>query len=35
MRRERRGVLPLKPLCLRNMAARAKLRGKKRLCHCL
>ncbi|CAL8400439.1 unnamed protein product [Gadus morhua 'NCC'] len=27
MRRERRGVVPLKPLCLGNLAARAKLRG--------
>ncbi|XP_056443644.1 E3 ubiquitin-protein ligase TRIM39-like [Gadus chalcogrammus] len=27
MRRERWGVLPLRPLCLGNMAARAKLRG--------
>ena len=33
MRRERRGVLPLRPLCLGNMAARAKLRGKKRISH--
>jgi hypothetical protein len=31
MRRERRGVLPLRPLCLGNMAAGAKLRGKKRI----
>jgi hypothetical protein len=31
MRRERMGVLPLRPLCLGNMAARAKLRGKKRI----
>ena len=31
MRRERRGLLPLKPLCLGNMAARAKQRGKKRI----
>jgi hypothetical protein len=30
MRRERRRVLPLKLLCLGNMAARAKPRGKKR-----
>jgi len=29
-RRERNGVLPLKPLCLGNMAARAKLIGKKK-----
>jgi hypothetical protein len=33
MRRERRGVLPLKLLCLGKMAARAKLRGKKRISH--
>ena len=31
MRRERRGLLPLKPLCLGNMAARAKQIGKKRI----
>uniref|UniRef100_A0A8C5AXM5 CARD domain-containing protein n=1 Tax=Gadus morhua TaxID=8049 RepID=A0A8C5AXM5_GADMO len=28
MRRERMGVLPLRPLCLGNMAAGAKLRGE-------
>ncbi|XP_056451283.1 NACHT, LRR and PYD domains-containing protein 12-like isoform X7 [Gadus chalcogrammus] len=33
MRRERKWVLPLKPVCLGNMAARAKLRGKKRISH--
>ena len=31
MRRERRGVVPLRPLCLWNMATGAKLRGKKRI----
>ena len=31
MRRERRRVLSLRPLCLGNMAAGAKLRGKKRI----
>ena len=31
MRRERRGVLPLRPLCLGNMAAGAQLRGEKRI----
>jgi hypothetical protein len=35
MRRERRGVVPLKPLCLGNMAAIAKQRGKKRISLCL
>ena len=37
MRRQRRGVLPLKPikLCLGNMAATAELRGKKRISDCL
>ncbi|KAK0152698.1 NLR family CARD domain-containing protein 3 [Merluccius polli] len=32
--RQRRGVLPLKPLCLGNMAATAELRGKKRISNC-
>ncbi|KAK0148038.1 NACHT, LRR and PYD domains-containing protein 12 [Merluccius polli] len=33
--RQRRGVLPLKPLCLGNMAATAELRGKKRISNCV